>query len=145
LIPYASQFINRCPLTLTQKKLLKYHTDCILSCSNASPIESPKRCLNTLTKIPQGDGYLSLFSHFVLQFAKAYCDSSTVSPQNRHSSASLYFVTIFTHHLNIAFCLKTSPIAEIALECLTNSKRKSEPLTWYSNSKAGIHLHHCIL
>jgi hypothetical protein len=54
-------------------------------------------------------------------------------------------VTIFTHHLNIAFCLKTSPIAEIALECLANSKRKSEPLTWNSTSKAGIHLHHCIM
>ncbi len=125
--------------------LLKYHTDCILSCSNASPIESPKRCPNTLTKIPQRDGYLSLFSHFVLQSAKAYCNSSTVSPQNRHSSASLYFLTIFTHHLNITFCLKTSPIAEIALECLINSKCKSAPLTWNRTSKAGIHLHHCIL
>ncbi len=125
--------------------LFKYHTNCILSCSNASPIESPKRCPNTLTKIPQRDGYLSLFSHFVLQSAKAYWNSSTVSPQNKHSSASLYFVTIFTHHLNIAFCLKTLPIPEIALECLTNSKRKPEPLTWNSTSKAGIHLHHCIL
>ncbi len=145
LIPYALQFINRCPLTLTKKMLLRYHTDFILSCSNASPIESPKCCPNTLMKIPQRDGCLSLFSHFVLQSAKAYCDSSTVSPQNRHSSASLYLMTIFTHHLNIAFCLKTSPIAECALECLTNSKRKSKPLTWNCTSKAGIHLHHWIL
>ncbi len=76
LIPYALQYINRCPLTLTKKMLLKYHTNCILSCSNASPIESPKRCPNTLTKIPQRDGYLSLFSHFVLQSAKAYCESA---------------------------------------------------------------------
>jgi hypothetical protein len=125
--------------------LLKYHNNSILSCSNASPIESPKHCPNTLTKIPQRDGYLSLFSHFVLQSAKAYCNSSTVSPQIRHSSASLYFVTIFTHHLNIAFCIKTSPNSEIALECRTNSKCKSEPRTWNCTSKAGIHLHHCIL
>ncbi len=50
LIPYASQFINHCPLTLTKKTQLKYHTNCILSCSNASPIESLKHCPNTLTK-----------------------------------------------------------------------------------------------
>jgi hypothetical protein len=49
------------------------------------PTSCPK---NTLTKTPQRDGYLSLFSHFVLQSANAYCNSSTVSPQNRHSSAS---------------------------------------------------------
>ncbi len=53
-------------------KPLKYHTDCILLCSNASPIESPKRCPNTLTNPPQRDGYLSLFSHFVLQSANVY-------------------------------------------------------------------------
>jgi hypothetical protein len=41
----------------------------------------------------------------------------------------VYFVTIFTHPLKIAFCLKTSPIAETALECLTHSKRKSKTLT----------------
>jgi hypothetical protein len=42
--------------------------------------------------------------------------------QSRHSSASLYFATIFTHPLKITFCLKTSPIAVTAFECLTNSK-----------------------
>jgi hypothetical protein len=125
--------------------LLKYHTNCILLCLNASPIESPTCCPNTLTKTPQRDVYLSLFSHFVLQSANTYCNSSTVSPQNRHSSASLYFVTIFTHPLTIALCLKNSPIAETALECLTNSKRKSKTLTYNCTSKAGIHLRHCIL
>ncbi len=42
--------------------------------------------------------------------------------QSRHSSASLYFVTIFTHPLKIIFCLKTLPFAVNALKCLTNSK-----------------------
>ncbi len=46
------------PLSINthQKMLLKYHTDCILSCSNASPIEIPKRCPNTLTKPPKEMG-----------------------------------------------------------------------------------------
>jgi hypothetical protein len=52
--------------------LLKYHTDCILSCSNASPIESPKRCPNALTKKPQRDGYLSLFSHLYFNLPKQF-------------------------------------------------------------------------
>ncbi len=43
-----------------------------MSCSNASPIESPKRCPNTLTKIPQRDGYLSLFSHLYFNLAKQF-------------------------------------------------------------------------
>ncbi len=52
--------------------LLKYHTDCILSCSNASPIESPNCCPNTLTKIPQREGYLSLFSHLYFNLPKQF-------------------------------------------------------------------------
>jgi hypothetical protein len=45
-----------------------------LSCSNASPIESPKHCPNTLTKIPQRDGYLSLFSHLYFNLPKQFRD-----------------------------------------------------------------------